>query len=196
MEYNAWGDPPNPPEHESILVFTRMLSGPMDFTPGVLSLKGKNGQPIQSTLAKQLALYVVLYSPIQMAADLPENYQKHAKAFQFIKDVPVDWSESLALNGEVGDYVTIARKDRHSEDWYLGSVTDESSRSLPVKLDFLDPGKRYRAQIYRDGEGADWKSNPQAIAIETRDVASEDTLTLALASGGGAAVRFVAGKHR
>ena len=196
MEYNAWGDPPNPPEHESILVFTRMLSGPMDFTPGVLSLKGKNGQPIQSTLAKQLALYVVLYSPIQMAADLPENYQKHAKAFQFIKDVPVDWSESLALNGEVGDYVTIARKDRHSEDWYLGSVTDESARSLPVKLDFLDPGKRYRAQIYRDGEGADWKSNPQAIAIETRDVASEDTLTLALASGGGAAVRFVAGKHR
>ena len=196
MEYNAWGDPPNPPEHESILVFTRMLSGPMDFTPGVLSLKGKNGQPIQSTLAKQLALYVVLYSPLQMAADLPENYEKHAKAFQFIKDVPVDWSESLALNGQVGDYVTIARKDRHSEDWYLGSVTDESARSLPVKLDFLDPGKRYRAQIYRDGEGADWKSNPQAIAIETRDVASEDTLTLALASGGGAAVRFVAGKHR
>jgi alpha-glucosidase len=196
MEYNAWGDPPNPPEHESILVFTRMLGGPMDFTPGVLSLKGQNGKPIQSTLAKQLALYVVLYSPIQMAADLPENYEKHANAFQFIKDVPVDWSESVALNGEVGDYVTIARKDRDGDNWYLGSVTDEMARTVSIKLDFLDPGRGYRAQIYRDGEGADWKSNPHAIAIEARELTREDILTLQLASGGGAAIRFVAGKHR
>lgn len=196
MEYNAWGNPPNPPEHESILVFTRMLGAPMDFTPGVLSLKGQNGQPIQSTIAKQLALYVVLYSPIQMAADLPENYEKHAKAFQFIKDVPVDWSESVALNGEVGDYVTIARKDRHSDNWYLGSVTDEMARTVSIKLDFLDSGTRYRAQVYRDGEDADWKRNPHAIAIESREVTHDDTLTLHLAPGGGAAVRLVAGKHR
>ena len=196
MEYNAWGDPPNPPEHEAILVFTRMLAGPMDFTPGVLSLKGANGQPIQSTIAKQLALYVVLYSPIQMAADLPENYQKHAKAFQFIKDVPVDWSESVALNGEVGDYVTIARKDRHSDNWYLGSVTDEMARTVSIKLNFLDSGTRYRAQVYRDGEGAHWKGNPHAIAIESREVTRDDTLTLQLAPGGGAAVRLLAGKNR
>jgi alpha-glucosidase len=196
MEFNAWGDPPNPPEHESILVFTRMLSGPMDFTPGVLSLKGQDGRRIQSTIAKQLALYVVLYSPIQMAADLPENYEKHAKAFQFIKDVPVDWSQSVALNGDVGDYVTIARKDRHSDNWYLGSVTDEMARTVSIKLNFLDSGTRYRAQIYRDAEGADWKSNPHAITIESRELTRDDTLTLQLASGGGAAVRLVAGKHR
>jgi alpha-glucosidase len=116
-------------------------------------------------------------------------------AFQFIKDVPVDWSESVAVNGEIGDYVTIARKDRRSDNWYLGSVTDESARTLSVKLDFLEPGKSYRAQIYRDGEGADWKSNPQAIAIESRNVTRDDTLTLPLAAGGGAAVRFVTG-HR
>ncbi|MFL6618572.1 MAG: glycoside hydrolase family 97 protein [Povalibacter sp.] len=192
MEYNAWGDPPNPPEHESILVYTRLLGGPMDFTPGVLSLKGKNGQAIQSTIAKQLALYVVLYSPIQMAADLPENYERNPKPFQFIKDVPADWSDSRALNGEVGDFITIARKDRHSDDWYLGSVTDELARKISVKLDFLDAARRYRAQIYRDGDGADWKNNPHAIAIESRDVTREDTLSLALAPGGGQAIRFVA----
>jgi alpha-glucosidase len=196
MEYNAWGDPPNPPEHESVLVFTRMLAGPMDFTPGVLSLTGKNGERIQSTIAKQLALYVVLYSPIQMAADLPENYARYPRPFQFIKDVPTDWSESRALNGEIGDFVTLARKDRHSDDWYLGSVTDESARTLQVKLDFLDPGRRYQAQIYRDGEGADWRSNPHAIAIESREVTSDATLTLPLAAGGGAAVRLIAAKQR
>jgi alpha-glucosidase len=193
MEYNAWGDPPNPPEHESILVFTRMLSGPMDFTPGVLSLKGKNGQAIQSTIAKQLALYVVLYSPIQMAADLPEHYEQYKAAFQFIKDVPTDWADTKVLNGAVGDYVTIARKDRNSEDWYLGSVGDEQAHTLTVKLDFLDPARTYRAQIYRDGPQADWKSQPHAIAIETRTLRQADTLTLQLAPGGGQAIRFVAG---
>ena len=169
MEYNAWGDPPNPPEHEANLVFTRMLSGPFDFTPGVLSLKGKGGAPIQSTIAKQLANYVVLYSPMQMAADLPENYQKFPAPFQFIKDVPTDWAQTLVPNGEVGDYVTIVRKDRNSDDWYLGSVTDENARTLQVQLDFLDPDRSYRAQIYRDGANADWRTHPQAIAIERRD---------------------------
>jgi alpha-glucosidase len=191
MEYNAWGNPPNPPEHEANLVFTRMLAGPMDFTPGVLSLKGRNGQPIQSTLAKQLALYVVLYSPIQMAADLPENYEKHLDAFQFIEDVPTDWSDTRVLDGEVGDYVTIVRKDRNGEGWYLGSVTDEQARVLQVPLAFLDPGRRYVAQVYRDGDGADWKTAPFAFARETRTVTSKDTLTLRLAAGGGQAIRFM-----
>ncbi len=192
MEYNAWGEPPNPPEHEANLVFTRMLAGPLDFTPGVLSLTGKNGRPIQSTLAKQLALYVVIYSPIQMAADLPEHYDRQRRAFQFIKDVPTDWADTRVLNGEVGDFVTIVRQDRHSEDWYLGSVTDEQARTLEVRLDFLDPARKYTAQIYRDGPGASWQSRKASIAIEARVVRSEDTLTLRLAPGGGQAIRFVA----
>lgn len=192
MEYNAWGTPPNPPEHEANLVFTRMLSGPFDFTPGVLSLKGKGGQPIQSTLAKQLANYVVLYSPLQMAADLIENYKKFPAPFQFIKDVPTDWAQTLVPNGEVGDYVTIVRKDRTSDDWYLGSVTDENARTLEVRLDFLDADRVYRAQIYRDGANADWRMHPQAIAIERRTVRRGDTLQLKLAPGGGQAIRFQA----
>lgn len=192
MEYNAWGTPPNPPEHESILVFTRMLAGPMDFTPGVLSLTGRGGQPIESTMAKQLALYVVIYSPIQMAADLPENYERYPRAFQFIKDVPADWTDTQVLNGEVGEFVTIARKDRNSDDWYLGSVSDEAARTLAVKLDFLDPGRSYTAQIYRDGDDADWKTRPHSISIETRKVKRGDVVTLRLAPGGGQAIRFVA----
>ena len=160
MEYNAWGDPPNPPEHEANLVFTRMLAGPMDFTPGVLSLTGAGGKRIQSTIAKQLALYVVLYSPIQMAADLPENYAQFPKPFQFIKDVPVDWADTRVLNGEVGDYVTIARKDRNSDDWYLGAITDEQPRTLRVSLDFLDAGRKYYATIYRDGKDAGFAGDP------------------------------------
>lgn len=191
MEYNAWGVPPNPPEHEANLIFTRMLSGPMDFTPGVLSLTGKNGLEIQTTLAKQLALYVVLYSPIQMAADLPENYAKHMEAFQFIKDVPTDWEFTRVLNGEVGDYATIVRKDRDGPDWYLGSVTDENPRDLKVKLDFLDPGKTYLAQVYRDGEGADWHGDKRfRFKREERKVTAKDSMALKLAPGGGQAIRF------
>ncbi|HEL2957433.1 TPA: glycoside hydrolase family 97 protein [Stenotrophomonas maltophilia] len=190
MEYNAWGQPPNPPEHEVNLVFTRMLAGPMDYTPGILSLKGRHGQAIPSTLARQLALYVVLYSPIQMAADLPEHYLQHREAFRFIEDVAVDWEQSRVLNGEVGDYVTIVRRDRNSRDWFLGSITDEHGRVLPVSLGFLEPGVRYRAEIYRDGDGADFRSNPFAFKRETREVTSADALTLVLAPGGGQAIRF------
>jgi alpha-glucosidase len=196
MEYNAWGNPPNPPEHEANLVFTRMLSGPMDFTPGVLSLQGRGGRPIQSTLAKQLALYVVIYSPIQMAADLPENYERYPRPFQFIKDVPTDWAETRVLNGEVGDFVTIARRDRRSNDWYLGSVTDEQARTLTVALDFLEAGRTYTAQIYRDGDTADWQTRPHDFTFETRPARRGDVLMLQLAPGGGQAVRFVAGKKR
>jgi len=195
MEFNAWGQPPNPPEHEANLVFTRMLAGPMDFTPGILSLEGR-GQPILSTQAKQLALYVVIYSPIVMAADLIENYDKEMRPFQFIKDVPADWAETLVLNGEIGDFVTIARKDRDSENWYLGSVTDENGRELKVPLSFLTPGKRYRAQIYRDGPNADYRGRGKEIVIEERAVTSTDVLTLRLAPGGGQAIRFVAGGKR
>ncbi len=190
MEYNAWGSPPNPPEHEANLFFTRMLSGPMDFTPGVLSLVGRNGQRFQSTIAKQLALYLVIYSPIQMAADLPENYARYPAAFQFIKDVPVDWQDTRVLDGEVGDYVTVARKDRASEDWYVGAVGDEQPRILEVPLDFLDPGKRYRAQVYRDGDDAHWDTQPHAIIIETRTARQGDRWRIPVAAGGGFAIRL------
>jgi len=191
QEFNAWGNPPNPPEHEPNLIFTRMLAGPMDFTPGVVSLKGRGGQAIQNTLARQLADYVVLYSPIHMAADLPEHYEQHMDAFQFIRDVPTDWQDTRVLNGEVGDFATLARKDRNSEDWYLGSVSDENARTLEVPLSFLDAKRVYVAQIYRDGDGADWKTNPFAFVRETREVRRGDTLTLTLGAGGGAAIRFV-----
>lgn len=191
MEYSAWGKPQNPPEHEANLVFTRMLSGPMDYTPGVLSLMGKEGNRVASTIAKQLALYVVIYSPIQMVTDLPENYARFPGLFEFIKQVPTDWSATRVLNGQVGDFVTFARKDRKSRDWYLGAVTDGEERRLSIPLDFLDRGRRYRATIYRDGPGAHWETRPFEHVIETRTVTARDTLDLWLAAGGGAAIRFV-----
>jgi alpha-glucosidase len=190
QEYNAWGNPGNPPEHETNLFFTRMLEGPMDFTPGVFGMKTRSPDGVPTTWAKQLALYVVIYSPVQMAADRIENYEANPKPFQFIEDVAVDWSDTRVLNGEVGDFVTVARKDRHSDDWYLGSITDEFGRTLTVQLGFLDPGRKYRAEIYRDGDKADWKTNPTDIVIESREVTSADTLTLRLAAGGGQAIRF------
>jgi alpha-glucosidase len=192
MEYNAWGTPKNPPEHEANLVFTRMLSGPMDFTPGVLSLKGKGDTQILSTLAKQLALYIVIYSPIQMAADLPENYAANPKTFQFIKDVAVDWDDTRMVAGDVGDLAVIARKQRGSPNWFLGAVGDEQERHFDVSLNFLDPGRRYRAEIYRDGDDADYRTNPRSIVIERRIVTAADRMGIRIAPGGGAAVRFVA----
>ena len=191
MEYNAWGEPKNPPEHEANLVFTRMLSGPMDFTPGILSLKGKGNTPILSTLAKQLALYIVIYSPVQMAADLPENYKANPGPFQFIKDVAVDWDDTRMLAGEVGDLAVFARKARNSPEWFLGAVGDEQERHFDVSLSFLDAGKRYEAQIYRDGDNADYRTNPRSIVIEKRIVTSADRLAARIAPGGGTAVRFV-----
>ena len=192
QEFNAWGQPPNPPEHEVTLVFTRMLAGPMDYTPGVLSLTGKGGQEIPGTLARQLALYVTIYSPIQMAADLPEHYLQHREAFQFIKDVAVDWDESQVLAGEVGEYVAIARKQRGAADWFIGAINDRNARTLPLQLNFLDPGLRYRAEIYRDGEGADWTGAARFRFVrEAREVRRGDALPLWLAAGGGAAIRLV-----
>ncbi len=192
MEFSAWGQPGNPPEHEANLIFTRMLAGPMDYTPGIFGMKTKAPDGVATTWAKQLALYVTIYSPIQMAADLLENYEANPGPFKFIEDVPTDWSETLVLNGEIGDFVTIARKDRKSDDWYLGAISDEEGRVLTAPLGFLEPGRRYKAQIYRDGDKADWKTAPQDIVIEEREVASTDVLTLRLAPGGGQAIRFMA----
>lgn len=193
QEFNAWGSPPNPPEHTTILPFTRMLSGPMDFTPGIfdMSFNGLEGENRpRTTLAKQLALYVVIYSPIQMAADLPRNYEANPEPFQFILDVPTDWHESVAVAGEVGEFVAFARKDRKSDDWYLGALTDEQSRDMSIELGFLEKGKKYEAQIYRDGKEANWKTKPYEMIIEKKVVTSKDKLELPLATSGGAAVRF------
>ena len=192
MEFSAWGQPGNPPEHEANLVFTRLLAGPMDYTPGIFGMKTRSTDGIATTWAKQLSLYVVIYSPLQMAADLLENYEKNPAPFQFIKDVPVDWDDTRVLNGEVGDYVTIARKERGGDNWYLGALTDEDGRTLSVPLSFLEQGRRYTAQIYRDGDQAHWKTAPQDIVIEERTVTRADTLALKLAPGGGQAIRFVA----
>lgn len=194
-EYDAWSHPAqgNLPEHATVLPFTRMLAGPMDYTAGIVDLRfGENEENgISSTLAKQLALMVVIYSPLQMAADLPENYERHPIPFQFMKQVPADWEESIALDGAIGDYFVVARKDRTGPDWYLGAVTDEAARTLVVPLGFLPPGLRFRAEVYADGEDAHWLHNPQPLTVETRAVTADDTLTLVLAPGGGAAVRVV-----
>ena len=195
QEFNAWGNPTNPPEHTVILPFTRMLAGPMDFTPGIFDIvHGANDltRRGQSTLAVQLALYVVLYSPIQMAADVPENYEKRPDAFQFIRDVPTDWEISRTLLGEIGDYIVVARQQRGGQDWFLGALTDETARKLTQQLAFLTPGKRYEAQIYRDGPGADFRTNPTALEIIKKVVTSKDSLDFDMAPGGGAAVRFKA----
>ena len=196
QEFNAWGTPPNPPEHTAILPFTRLLAGPMDFTPGIFDMSfnglGSDTNRPQTTLAKQLALYVVFYSPIQMAADLPKNYQANMPAFQFIKDAPTDWHESIAIAGEVGDYVAFARQERDGSDWFVGALTDENAREITLKLDFLEQGKRYQAQIYRDGKKAEWVNNPYDLIIENKAVKSNDSITLPLATSGGAAIRFKA----
>ncbi|HMN46607.1 MAG TPA: glycoside hydrolase family 97 protein [Povalibacter sp.] len=194
QEFNAWGDPTNPPEHVVILPLTRLLAGPMDFTPGIFDIT-EGGKPsvakrVQSTLANQLALYVVIYSPLHMAADLPENYEKHLDAFQFIRDVPTDWERSRTLDAKIGDYIVVARQERGGRDWYLGALTDEQARTLTVSLDFLDPQARYEAQIYRDGANADYRTRPVAYQIERRSARAGDRLTLKLAPGGGTAIRF------
>ncbi len=190
QEFNAWGNPTNNPEHTTVLPFTRLLAGPMDFTPGIfdLTFAGADAeQRVPTTLAKQLALYVTIYSPLQMAADLPENYRTRPKAFQFIRDVGVDWEDSIALDGAIGDFFVIARQQRNSAHWFVGAVTDEHARELDVPLSFLGPG-RYRARVYRDGDGAHWRDAPYAFAVDEYTVSADDTLALALAPGGGAAV--------
>jgi alpha-glucosidase len=194
QEYNAWSpDGGNPPDHDVNLVFTRFLSGPFDFTPGVIQVtypQYRKNNRVHTTAVKQLAMYVDFYSPIQMAADLPENYEKYRDLFQFIIDVPADWEETHMLNGEMGEYVTIARKQRGGEDWFVGSITDEKRRDFDLPLTFLSRGKIYVAEIYRDADDADWKTNPIAYKIEKQIVTRDSILPLHLASGGGEAIRL------
>ncbi|MAN02409.1 MAG: alpha-glucosidase [Owenweeksia sp.] len=194
QEFNAWGkDGGNPPSHLATVAYTRMLGGPFDFTPGIFQIKldeWREGNQINTTLAQQLALYVVIYSPVQMAADLPEHYRDQP-AFQFIRDVAVDWDTSFAMNGEVGDYVTFARKAKQSGEWFIGSITDENARDLELNLSFLESGKTYTAQIYKDGPNAHWDNNPTDITIEEMEVSSETVLPVHLAEGGGVAIRIL-----
>ena len=184
-EYNAWGEPANPPSHEPTLLFTRMLSGPFDLTPGIVSLEGRDGRPIPNTLARQLADFVVIYSPIQMAADLPENYAKHPDALAFIEQVPVDWERTRVLAGDIGEFAVVARQRRGGEDCWIGGVTDHVRREVPIDLSFLPEGKRYTAEIWRDGEGGGIEGNRFAMVRETREVRGGDTLTLTMEPGGG-----------
>jgi alpha-glucosidase len=195
QEYNAWGaEKGNPPNHLLNVVFTRGLGAPFDYTPGVLHLTlepYREGNRVKHTLAKELSLYITVYSPLQMASDLPENYSKYPEAFQFIKDVDVDWDETLVLNGAIGEYVTIARKTRGEDEWFIGSMTAETGRDFDIPLHFLTPGATYTAQIYRDGDAADWITNPYDLVVEEREVNSATVLRMKLAPGGGQAVRMV-----
>ncbi|MBC7947147.1 MAG: glycoside hydrolase family 97 protein [Chitinophagaceae bacterium] len=194
-EFNAWSAG-NPPDHETILPFTRLMGGPMDYTPGIFKIKmsyydSSKKEQVHTTLAKQLALYITMYSPLQMAADLLENYEVKMDAFQFIKDVAVDWDDTKVLEAEPGDYVVIARKAKGKESWFMGAITDENTRNFNTSLSFLDAGRKYIATIYRDGDKADWKANPEAYAIEKFIVDSKTILKLKLAPGGGTAVSLM-----
>lgn len=191
-EYEAWSTG-NPPSHTTILPFTRCLAGPLDYTPGIFHIQfnDKGEFRVHTTLAKQLALYVVIYSPLHMAADLPQHYEGEP-AFKFIEDVPTDWEITKVLDAQIGEYLTTVRKDRKSNDWYLGSITNEKARTLTVALDFLSAGKKYKAVIYQDGTHANMETNPLPVEVKSQLVQSGDTLTLTLAPGGGTAIRFVA----
>ena len=191
QEFNAWAsDGGNPPEHLPIIAFTRMLAGPIDFTPGIFDIKfdkWKKTNQVNTTIAQQLALYVVIYSPVQMAADLIGNYQGNP-ALQFIKDVAVDWQQTKVLNGEIGDFVTIARKERNSENWFVGGITDENARELNISFNFLTPNITYEAIIYEDAEDAHWDKNPTALNIRKIEITSASTTSIKLAEGGGFAI--------
>ena len=192
-EYEAFGG--NKVFHTTILPFTRLQGGPMDYTPGIFETEMKyvnpnNNNQIRTTLARQLALYVTMYSPLQMAADLPENYEKFMDAFQFIKDVPVDWQKSVYLEAEPGRYITIARKDKHSNDWYVGCTAHEGGHTSELLLNFLDKGKKYEATIYADAKDANWKTNPKAYTITKQKVNAKTKLKLTAAQGGGYAIQI------
>lgn len=171
------------------------MGGPMDYTPGLfephITHVSKGGSVSGSTtIAKQLALYLTMPSPLQMACDLPQNYAKYMDAFQFIKDVPVDWKDSKYIEAEPGDYITVARLDKNSDCWYLGGITDEKARNTKISLDFLTPGVKYEATIYSDGKDADYMKNPTSYAISSRIVSSKSKVDLRLAPGGGFAIMF------
>lgn len=192
-EYDAWGEPKNTPSHVPTLVWTRLLAGPMDYTPGVFSLKGRGADKpdIASTLARQLAYYVVIYSPIQMAADLPENLEAWPQALDFVERVPTDWFETKILDGAIGEYAILARKQRNGENWYIGGVTDDKSRTITLNLSFLDAGRKYVATIWRDGKDADGLGdNRHAMIVETINLDASSKLNLTMARAGGFAVEI------
>ncbi len=193
QEFNAWAsDGGNPPEHLTIIPFTRMLGGPIDFTPGIFNLKlkpWKEKNQVNTTLAHQLALYVVIYSPLQMAADLIENYEGHP-AFRFIEEVGTDWEQSKVPAAEIGEYICVVRQERDTKKWFLGAITDENPRKLDIPLGFLDENRNYRAHIYADGPGAHWDHNPGSYRMEERIFTAKDTLHASLTAGGGVAVSF------
>jgi len=192
-EFNAWSVG-NPPEHETILAFTRLMGGPMDYTPGIFQITldyydvGRDDRQVHTTLAKQLALYVTMYSPLQMAADYPDNYERFPDAFQFIKDVALDWDDTRYIEAEPGDYVVVARKTKGKNEWFVGAMSDEQRRTFDVPLEFLDPGITYTATIYADAADAHWAKKPMAYRISSMDVDRTSILTLECAEGGGAAV--------
>jgi alpha-glucosidase len=193
QEYNAWSeDGGNPPNHVTILPFTRLLGGPMDYTPGVFDIKlpTQPNNQINGTLVKELALYVIIYAPYQMACDLPENYEGNP-AFKFIKDVPTDWETTKVLEASIGNYVTIARQERGKDNWFVGTITNENPRSTSLKLNFLTPGKTYTATVYKDAADAHYINNPTAFLIESKEVTSETVLDLSLAASGGAAISLL-----
>ena len=190
-EYEAFGG--NNVDHTTILPFTRLIGGPMDYTPGIFEtdcskMDPNNTSRVRSTLARQLALYVTMYSPLQMAADIPENYERFMDAFQFIKDVPVDWDETIYLEAEPGDYITIARRGKGTNDWYVGCTADENGHDTQLNLDFLQPGKQYIATVYADAKDASWDKNPQAYTITQGIVTNRSKLDLHAGSGGGFAI--------
>jgi hypothetical protein len=193
-EFQAFGG--SKPNHSTILPFTRLIGGPMDYTPGIFEmdiskLNPNNNSHANFTIANQLGLYVVMYSPLQMAADLPENYNKFLDAFQFIKDVPVDWDKSVYLEAEPGDYITTARKDKNSSSWFIGNSNGTRARTSRISLDFLEKGKKYKATIYADAQDAHYKTNPQAYKITTKKVTSKSDLKIFTAPGGGFGISIV-----
>ncbi len=192
-EFNAWSRG-NPPEHETILPFTRLLGGPMDYTPGIFRMKMSTYDPqkkdmmVHTTLTKQLALYLTMYSPLQMAADLIQNYEARPDAFQFIRDVAVDWDNSWYLEAEPGDYITVARKAKGKDEWFVGAITDENGRMATASLNFLPEKTKYVATLYTDAPDADWKTNPESYTISKCLVDKNTVLKIKLAPGGGAAI--------
>jgi alpha-glucosidase len=190
QEWDAWSaDGGNPPEHTTIIPFTRGLAGPIDFTPGTFNFNNPAmpGTRVQTTIAKQLALYVVIYSPVQMASDMIENYAGRPE-FEFIRVVPVDWAKTIILDGKIGDYVVTARKDKHSDAWFIGAITGENARDLSLSFSFLEKGQTYIAKFFRDAPGVDWKTNPYPVTIEEQEITAETTLPVHLAASGGAAI--------
>ena len=192
-EYEAFAG--NKPFHTTLLPFTRQIGGPMDYTPGIfdtkLSFLSGDHSFVRTTLAKQLALYVTMYSPLQMAADLPESYERHMDAFQFIKDVAVDWDDSKYLEAEPGDYITVARKAKGTDNWFVGGITDENPRTSAFTLDFLEPGKQYVATLYADGKEADFEKNPTSYQIKKGLVTNKNKMSVKLARSGGFAVSLI-----